>query len=189
MRATWPTVLLAVLLGWGGAARTAPAAEAGRPAVKRQLILVGYDVAQNEKARQMLEKMCAAAQRVGAESKVLYADNNAAALDAALSDALATAIRPVVEKPELHLLSPTAAPGGKIIVQHSDMSITNSAAWIGFYRQDAPHDRYVAYTFLLNLNSRLYDVEAPDEPGLYNFRLFPNEGYDPVAVSDPVEVK
>lgn len=63
-------------------------------------------------------------------------------------------------------------------------------SWIGFYKKDADHKDYIKYSFLNNLDGNTYeDVIAPDEEGEYNFRVFRDESYVPLAISDTLDIK
>ena len=77
---------------------------------------------------------------------------------------------------------------GRLAVRHN-LSTTNKAAWIGFFKQGASDRDYLSYTFLNNLTDRLYDVPPPEEAGSYQFRIYPDEGFTPAAVSTPVQVR
>ncbi len=93
--------------------------------------------------------------------------------------------------PTLMLETLQIDPGGKIVVRHSPVPAASRdrSAWIGFYRQQAASDlEYICYTFLDNLTADTYDITAPTQPGIYEFRLFLKEGAGPVARSAPVYV-
>lgn len=93
----------------------------------------------------------------------------------------------------LTVKTPAVRMGERIVVVHSPLSKgqTNVNAWIGFYRDESDQDsEYISYTFLRNLTDRVYDVDAPKEPGKkYHFRIFLDAGYNAAARSDFVEVK
>ncbi|MDP2989741.1 MAG: hypothetical protein Q8O57_04155 [Kiritimatiellota bacterium] len=76
---------------------------------------------------------------------------------------------------------------GNLSVRHS-LSGTKKTAWIGFFKVGADDRDYLSYTFLNNLTANIYDVPCPEEPGAYQFRIYADEGYTPIAVSDPVEI-
>jgi hypothetical protein len=91
--------------------------------------------------------------------------------------------------PVLRVEAKTVAPGGKIVVTIAHPP-REKMAWIGFYKVGAGNRDYIAYSFLNNLDRNTYeDVLAPDEPGKYNFRIFRDESYEPVGISEPVTVK
>lgn len=77
---------------------------------------------------------------------------------------------------------------GNLSVRHS-LSAAKKTAWIGFFKVGADDREYLSYTFLNNLTANIYDVPCPEEPGAYQFRIYADEGYTPVAVSDPVEIQ
>ncbi|MDP2989739.1 MAG: hypothetical protein Q8O57_04145, partial [Kiritimatiellota bacterium] len=77
---------------------------------------------------------------------------------------------------------------GNLSVRHN-LAVTKKTAWIGFFKVGADDRGYLSYTFLNNLTANIYDVPCPEEPGAYQFRIYADEGYTPIAVSDPVEVK
>lgn len=158
------------------------------------VIAVGYDIAGNAAARNMLEAMAAQARKDGANGQVILADKEPAKLAQALNQAFTSATSqptpPVATaKPALTLKKARVRPGETIAVTHSDFPVRSASAWIGFYRAGADDKDYIRYTFLKNLTGRLYDVAAPDEPGQYEFRIYADEGYTPLASSPPVEVK
>ena len=115
-------------------------------------------------------------------------------LDRAMNQAMSIATQQEVSPPPPHatltLKTTTVGPGERIVVEHSPLAGADKAAWIGFYKgKEADSKHYLKYTFLNNLTDRIYDVEAPEEPGLYHFRIFPDQGYTPSVVSAEVEVQ
>jgi hypothetical protein len=98
---------------------------------------------------------------------------------------------PPPAKPTFELQGKRVKSGAEIVVKLGSLPAPDKRplnAWIGFYKQDADNRDYLSYTFLKNLNRDTYDVAAPEEAGKYNFRLFYDESYQAVGVSDPVEV-
>lgn len=79
-------------------------------------------------------------------------------------------------------------PKGNLSVRH-DLSNIKKTAWIGFFKAGADDRDYLSYTFLNNLTGNIYDVPRPEEPGAYQFRIYADEGYTPIAVSEPVEIR
>ncbi|HBA85067.1 MAG TPA: hypothetical protein DCZ95_13325 [Verrucomicrobia bacterium] len=156
--------------------------------VKRQLVVVGYDLANNAAAMDVLNRMGEAARAAGGAGKVIMADKNEQALNAALTDAMNTVTRQQPTQPALKVIERAPALPGRVVVQHSAGSASNLQSWIGFYRADAPNNEYISYTFLKNLTDCKYDVQI-EEPGQYNFRLFMDEGYAPTATSEVLEFK
>ncbi len=102
---------------------------------------------------------------------------------------LASAPSAIGQGHTLKITTPKVAPGRLIVVECAGPTPRNKHAWVGFYSKEADHKRYLAYTFLQNLTANTYDAVVPEEPGLYNFRLFANEGYTPSAISDTIQVK
>lgn len=95
---------------------------------------------------------------------------------------------PPPAEPRLEVRTPVVHPGDPLVVVIENPP-TEDFAWIGFYSEDAGDRDYIKYNHLRNLDRNTYeDVLAPDEPGRYNFRLFRDESYQPVAVSDVIEV-
>lgn len=64
-----------------------------------------------------------------------------------------------------------------------------SQDWIGLYREDADDRSYLAWQYIEGLRSGSRMFTTPSEPGRYNFRLFENNGYTRLAVSDTFEVR
>ena len=168
---------------------------------KIDVIAVGYDIAGNAAAKQNLDDIAKQARKDGANGKVILADKDPGKLEQALSEAFSSAttspgtdaVKPPPPTPPpapgLTLRKAKVRSGETIAVTHSDLPVRNVNAWIGFYRVGADHKDYIHYTFLKNLTGRLYDVNAPAEPGPYDFRIFGDEGYTPLAVSPPVVVE
>lgn len=82
----------------------------------------------------------------------------------------------------------SANPGELITATYSGFTPEKKSAWIGLFRKDAPSDDYIHYAFLNNLKNQTYDVKAPLEHGEYNFRIFADETYTPLAISPAVFV-
>lgn len=91
--------------------------------------------------------------------------------------------------PRLVLAGAGTKAGGTLAVRIEDFAAGNAAAWIGLYRLGADSRNYEHYTFVNNLTDGLYDTSAPRAPGRYEVRLFADEGYNPVAVSAPIDVQ
>jgi hypothetical protein len=169
---------------------------AGTPANSNliHLVAVGYDIGQNAKAQQMLGDMAQAARESGAVGEVILAGPDQSQLDRAMDQAMSIATQkdapPPPARAALTLKTTAVRPGGRIVVEHSPLPGADKAAWIGFYKgRETDSKNYLKYTFLNNLTDRIYDVEAPEEPGLYHFRIFPDQGDTPSVVSAEVEVK
>ncbi len=154
---------------------------------------VGYDIEANAKAQRMLSDMAQAARESGAVGEVILAGPDQSQLDRAMDQAMSIATQaapPSQARATLTLKATTVKPGAKIVVEHSPLTAADKAAWIGFYKgKETDSKNYLKYTFLINLKDRQYDVVAPEEPGLYHFRIFPDQGYTPSVISAEVEVK
>lgn len=151
------------------------------------LIAVGFDIEHNERARDMLRDMVEAVRDSGAMAEMFLAGANEEELDQAMESAMQLATGGRIR---LELLTASARPRERITVVHSDFTIEDRNAWIGFYERfnDRSQD-YLSYTFLVNLNDRLYDVTAPNRRGEeYHFRIFLAETYEEAARSGPVQV-
>jgi hypothetical protein len=90
--------------------------------------------------------------------------------------------RPVLEVRKLQV-----KPGRKITVSLGEAPFP-PGCWIGFFREDGGNNSPISREKLGELKEGTYVVEAPKEPGKYNFRVFPDGGYDLLAASKPVEV-
>jgi hypothetical protein len=93
------------------------------------------------------------------------------------------------QPPRLDVRTPVVSPGDKVIVRILNPP-SEKFAWVGFYKRESGDKDYIKYAYLNALDNNTYeDVLAPDEPGTYNFRLFKDERYQPLAVSGAIEVK
>ena len=175
--------LLAVLLLLGASTPCLSQADATATKPARRLVLVGYGLQNDKVAQDVLRKMAASAKAAGVDSKVLMAGENEDELRRALGEAFQRG-----SGPRLELLSRGGTAPCKVSVRHGPVKSPAPAAWIGFYRKDAPAKKYISYTFLNNLTDRLYDVKV-EEAGLYNFRIFLDKGYKTATVSATVQVE
>jgi hypothetical protein len=188
IKAVLPIVLLAAGAGLQPVA-------AGTPANSNpiNLVAVGYDIEQNAKAQRMLSEMAQAARESGAVGEVILAGPDPSQLDRAMDQAMSIATQaapPPPARATLTLNKTTVQPGAKIVVEHSPLAGSDKAAWIGFYKgKETDSKNYLTYTFLRNLTDGQYDVVAPEEPGLYHFRIFADQGFTPSVISAEVEVK
>ncbi|MFC1715039.1 cohesin domain-containing protein, partial [Candidatus Poribacteria bacterium] len=79
-------------------------------------------------------------------------------------------------------------PGDEVVVSYSNAP-GHDIDWIGMFRADAPDTEYITFQFLGGNKSGTVTFTMPQEPGLYNFRMLPNNLYEPLlAVSAMVEV-
>lgn len=155
--------------------------------IKRQLIVMGYDLGGNQAAISTLEKMSQAAKNAGVDAQTILSDQDEASLNIALTKAFA-AVKGKSEKLALELVRVVPGDTPRIVVRHTPLVTTNKAAWIGFYRESDPNETYISYTFLNNLTERLYDVTPPG-PGRYNFRIFLDQGYQEAATSEIITLQ
>ena len=163
-----------------------PAAAAKR---KVNFVAIGYDIQNNPKAQTMLQQMADAVQKTGGKATVLMAGADPAQLDKAFSDAMDAATgKGGGGAPSLILPSKQYKPGERIRIAIENPP-PGKFAWIGFYAKEAPERDYLKYILLAGIDNNIYeDVLAPDQPGVYNFRLFKDEGYDPVAISEDIAI-
>jgi hypothetical protein len=62
--------------------------------------------------------------------------------------------------------------------------------WLAFALSTAPNTSYYTYTYVgLGVKSRTWTITAPSTPGVYEFRLFFNDGYTRAATSPTVTVQ
>lgn len=157
---------------------------------KVNFVAIGYDIQNNPKAQTMLQQMADAVRKGGGKATVLTAGANQAQLDQALTAAIDSATgKGETEGPSLVLKTKTFKPGDRLRVEIRNPP-SGKFAWIGFYSKDANDRNYFEYILLKGIDKNIYeDVLAPEQPGLYNFRLFKNEGYDCVAVSSDLTIE
>jgi hypothetical protein len=86
-------------------------------------------------------------------------------------------------------LSARLVPGGASVDVRFAHAPGNQRDWIGLYREGAGDRAYLGYQYTLGASSGSLVFELPDEPGRFEFRLFENDGYTRVAVSDTVVVQ
>ena len=138
----------------------------------------------------MLQQMADAVRKTGGKATVLTAGADQAQLDKALTAAIDTATgKGETDEPALVLKSKKFKVGDRLRVEIKNPP-AGKYAWIGFYSKEANDRSYFEYILLKAIDKNIYeDVLAPDQPGLYNFRLFKDEGYDPVAVSPDLTIE
>lgn len=79
-------------------------------------------------------------------------------------------------------------PGQPVTVTYSGAP-GHKTDWIGIYPVAAPNDRsWLSWQYTEGKGSGTMTFPAPDRPGRYNFRLFKQDGYEVLAVSNIVEV-
>jgi|GEM_PF-4850813 len=87
----------------------------------------------------------------------------------------------------------SASPG--FVQPGQPVTVTYSGApgfttdWIGVFPLSAPMDRsWLSWQYTEGKGSGTMTFKAPDQPGSYNFRLFKQDSYDVLAVSNAIEV-
>ena len=88
----------------------------------------------------------------------------------------------------LSITTSTVAPGQQFEVSFSGAP-GNRTDWIGLYREEADDLSILTWQYIEGLRSGNRTFTAPSEPGRYNFRLFENNTYTRLAVSDSFEVR
>jgi len=79
--------------------------------------------------------------------------------------------------------------GGNITVTWSGASITTPGDWIGLYLVGAPDNPEISWQYTGGLAAGSLTFVAPNSPGTYDFRYFPNDVYTPrMALCNPVSV-
>jgi hypothetical protein len=62
-------------------------------------------------------------------------------------------------------------------------------AWLGFAQTGSPYTSYIVYTYVgTGVTTRTWTVTTPSAPGTYEFRYYPDNGYVPMAISQPITV-
>lgn len=96
-------------------------------------------------------------------------------------------IKVVQYSPTFTLSATTVKPNQTLTVTYSDEPKLTDA-WIGFYRADDPDEKFISFIELKHLENRTYSVTAPGEKGIFNFRIFLDNGYIMVGKSENVTV-
>ena len=97
-------------------------------------------------------------------------------------------IKVVQYSPTFTLSATTVKPNQTLTVTYSDEPKLTDA-WIGFYRADDPDEKFISFIELKHLENRTYSVTAPSEKGIFNFRIFLDNGYIMVGKSEEVTVR
>lgn len=97
-------------------------------------------------------------------------------------------IKVVQYNPTFILSATTVKPNQTLTVTYSDEPKLTDA-WIGFYRADDPDEKFISFIELKHLENRTYSVTAPSEKGIFNFRIFLDNGYIMVGKSENVTVR
>ena len=186
---SWLIVGSALLLCASAFAQSAATPPSSATKKKVNFVAIGYDIQNNTKAQTMLQQMADAVKNTGGKATVIMAGADQAALDKALTEAMDSATgKGSRAAPTLVLKSNTFKSGEQIRVAIENPP-TGKYAWIGFYPKGADDRDYLKYILLAGLDDNIYeDARAPDQPGTYNFRLYKDEGYEPMAISEDIIV-
>ncbi len=90
--------------------------------------------------------------------------------------------------PSLTIAARTVSPEQQFEVSFSGAP-GNNLDWIGLYPEGADDHAYLGWLYIEGLRSGSRTFTAPVEPGRYNFRLFENNSYRRLAVSETFEVR
>ena len=94
----------------------------------------------------------------------------------------------VAPPPTLTVNATTVAPGASVTVTLTD-GPGGSTDWLALAAAGASNSSYVTFTYVgSGLVSRTWTVTMPSTPGVYEFRLFLNNGFTRAATSSPVSV-
>jgi hypothetical protein len=120
----------------------------------------------------------------GTASVTVFTPSPGGGTSAPLTFTIATA-----QGPRLTVSATTVARGGSVTV-----TLTGGQGgmgdWLAFALSTAPNTSYYTYTYVgLGVKSRTWTITAPTTPGVYEFRLFFNDGYVRAATSPPVTVQ
>jgi hypothetical protein len=87
------------------------------------------------------------------------------------------------------LVSTTTAAGGSMVTVTLNNAPGGATDWMALAATGAAGSSYLQYTYVgSGVTTRTWTVAMPFTPGTYEFRLFLNNGYTPVATSAPVTV-
>jgi hypothetical protein len=82
----------------------------------------------------------------------------------------------------------TVAPGGTLNVSWTAPAGRPGSDWIALYRQGQPSQSYLWWQYTQGAASGSASLNAPAQPGQYEFRYLLENGYTQAAVSAPVSV-
>jgi subtilisin len=61
--------------------------------------------------------------------------------------------------------------------------------WLAFAQTGTPYTSYISFIYVgSGVTTKSWTVTTPSTPGTYEFRYFPNNGYSPAAISQPITV-
>lgn len=83
----------------------------------------------------------------------------------------------------------TVSVGGSISVKFAGIPEAHAKmAWIGLFKLNDDHRKAIRDAIVPRLEGGIYEIKAPDEPGVYNVRLFYDESGQEAASTAPIEV-
>jgi hypothetical protein len=87
-------------------------------------------------------------------------------------------------------VTPSAVnPGGAVTVSWTAPGAGQfSGDWIGLYKVGDPNDVYISYEYTGGTSSGSHRFVLPLQPGWYEFRYLPDDGYYDAARSNPITV-
>jgi subtilisin len=94
----------------------------------------------------------------------------------------------IAPAPTLAVSATAVAPGATVTVTLAN-GLGGQYDWLAFAASGAGSSVYLYWTYIGNVTTRTWTVTAPSAPGTYEFRLFPNNGYERAATSPTVTVR
>jgi hypothetical protein len=122
----------------------------------------------------------------------LYVNNGYTALAVSSAVVVAPAAPEPPPESEAATLTPsatTAAPGAAVTVTVAGAP-GGATDWLALARVGSAATSYLSYIYVgAGVSDRTWTVNMSSQPGIYEFRLFANNGYTQIAVSPPVTVQ
>jgi hypothetical protein len=95
----------------------------------------------------------------------------------------------ITQPPTLTVNTTSVAPGGSLTVTLT-AGPGGATDWLAFAATSAPNNSYVQWTYVgPGVTTRTWTIAAPATAGMYEFRLFLNDGYTRAATSLTVTVQ
>jgi hypothetical protein len=95
----------------------------------------------------------------------------------------------ITPPPTLTVSATSVARGGSLTVTLTG-GLGGGADWLAFAATSAPNTTYLQWIYVgTGVITRTWTITAPATPGMYEFRLFPNDGYTRAATSPTVTVQ
>jgi IPT/TIG domain-containing protein len=85
-------------------------------------------------------------------------------------------------------IATVVSPGGDVIVTWVAPAGQSSWDWIGLFKVGEPNTNYLSYAYTGGTSSGSRKFVAPLQPGQYEFRYLPDDGYNDAARSSPITV-